>query len=366
MQPLARRARLFVLLFGWFFVGWCNTLSVVAQSGPRGLARLISCDRAAFNSFDVGKNRLIIPTPMPVYWKNLRAVFREHLHEYVLTDLSHVPGQYQAVTFGNRRDDRVWKKSILYHEYCFPAGARPQMAVIHFQRGTIRYGPNGNGCGRDFTAEDRALVELISPHVVDAWRNASELSQLRNQEGMTGGVADSGEHSAVVDCNAGMITALSPGARGMLRTYFYQDINEGCALPERLSRWMIAQRKLLKSEDAILSTPQPLCVQKGTSSLRIRLMQTTPGIAVILLKDSANATTSSRISIAGCTRRENEVMHWIAEGKRNHEIATILDLSSRTVGKHLEHVFEKLGVENRTAAVHAAFELGTRGACLNS
>ncbi|MEB3754579.1 response regulator transcription factor [Acinetobacter sp. MD2(2019)] len=51
------------------------------------------------------------------------------------------------------------------------------------------------------------------------------------------------------------------------------------------------------------------------------------------------------------TQREAEVSHWLILGKTNKDIAEILELSPRTVNKHLEHIFEKLCVENRTAAV---------------
>jgi len=54
------------------------------------------------------------------------------------------------------------------------------------------------------------------------------------------------------------------------------------------------------------------------------------------------------------TRRESEVLFWIANGKTNREIGEILDVSPRTVNKHLEGVFSKLGVENRTAAAGIA------------
>ena len=50
------------------------------------------------------------------------------------------------------------------------------------------------------------------------------------------------------------------------------------------------------------------------------------------------------------TPREAEVMLWVAQGKANADIATILATTESTVKKHLEHVFEKLGVENRGAA----------------
>ena len=54
------------------------------------------------------------------------------------------------------------------------------------------------------------------------------------------------------------------------------------------------------------------------------------------------------------TQRESEVLMWIARGKSNRDIAEILSLSPRTVNKHLEQVYAKLGVENRTSAAAIA------------
>lgn len=56
------------------------------------------------------------------------------------------------------------------------------------------------------------------------------------------------------------------------------------------------------------------------------------------------------------TLREQDVMTWVAAGKTDREIASILEMSTRTVQKHLQHVYEKLGVETRTAAVMRAME----------
>jgi len=54
------------------------------------------------------------------------------------------------------------------------------------------------------------------------------------------------------------------------------------------------------------------------------------------------------------TRREAEVLLWLARGKSNRDIGQILDVSHRTVNKHLEQIYPKLGVEGRTAAVALA------------
>jgi DNA-binding CsgD family transcriptional regulator len=54
------------------------------------------------------------------------------------------------------------------------------------------------------------------------------------------------------------------------------------------------------------------------------------------------------------TRREREVLGWVAAGKTDADIGTLLNISRRTVQKHLEHAYVKLGVETRTAAVRRA------------
>lgn len=58
----------------------------------------------------------------------------------------------------------------------------------------------------------------------------------------------------------------------------------------------------------------------------------------------------------GLTPREAEVLLWVAQGKTSAEVALILELSTGTVKKHLEHIFQKLGLENRSAAVLMAVE----------
>jgi DNA-binding CsgD family transcriptional regulator len=64
---------------------------------------------------------------------------------------------------------------------------------------------------------------------------------------------------------------------------------------------------------------------------------------------------------APLTPREREVLDWVAAGKTNRDIAAILSASPRTVEKHLERIYEKLGVETRTAAVMRVRALPRRG-----
>ena len=66
----------------------------------------------------------------------------------------------------------------------------------------------------------------------------------------------------------------------------------------------------------------------------------------------------------GLSPRESEVLSWVAYGKTNAVIGRILEMSPRTVQKHLEHIYQKLGVENRTAAAARAFEIVSTTALL--
>ena len=59
----------------------------------------------------------------------------------------------------------------------------------------------------------------------------------------------------------------------------------------------------------------------------------------------------------GISPREAEVLLWMAQGKSNGDIATICGISLGTVKKHTNHIFEKIGVEGRTAATLRALEV---------
>ncbi|WP_234192253.1 response regulator [Pseudacidovorax sp. NFM-22] len=95
-------------------------------------------------------------------------------------------------------------------------------------------------------------------------------------------------------------------------------------------------------------------VLAGTLRLSVRnLGSANLGETLLLLAQERGAPTD-RLAEAALTPRETEVLSWLAKGKTNRDIAEILGMSPRTVNKHLEHIFEKLGVETRAAAAALA------------
>jgi DNA-binding response OmpR family regulator/DNA-binding CsgD family transcriptional regulator len=80
-------------------------------------------------------------------------------------------------------------------------------------------------------------------------------------------------------------------------------------------------------------------------------------LVMLVLEERGAPPGPASLMKLGLTAREAEVLYWIAQGKSNPDVATILGASVRTVHKHVEHVFQKLGVETRNAAMLAALEV---------
>jgi len=139
----------------------------------------------------------------------------------------------------------------------------------------------------------------------------------------------------------GRIVWQTPLARQWMQRWF--DADDGVA-PPQLAAWLA-------------TTPaQPLTVIRGAA----RLVFTAADVRspeqwmIVLREESDTARVQALVALFRLTQREGEVLHWVIQGKTNRDIGDILGMSPRTVNKHLEHVFEKLGVETRTAAATLA------------
>ncbi|TMM09333.1 MAG: hypothetical protein E6F98_14800 [Actinobacteria bacterium] len=80
---------------------------------------------------------------------------------------------------------------------------------------------------------------------------------------------------------------------------------------------------------------------------------------VQLWRNAAARQRESR-SLAALTPREREILLWVARGKSNREIAAVLYLAPGTIRKHLDNVYDKLGVSNRAGAVGHALSIETK------
>ena len=144
----------------------------------------------------------------------------------------------------------------------------------------------------------------------------------------------------------------TPLARRWLPAYFEGSPPD--TLPEPLFTWLQQAAVHLKEGRDV----RPLVTQRGARQLVATLQGRTPDDDWLFVLREVNdaATVEATMQAFGLTLRESEVLYWVAKGKTNRDIGDILGSSPATVKKHLERVYEKLGVETRTAAAAMAMQ----------
>ena len=155
----------------------------------------------------------------------------------------------------------------------------------------------------------------------------------------------------------GKIMWATPQAQKLLSDDLAAETDDELVLPDAMLQWLEqAQKgKAGSKTPAMASFP-------NNDQLRLQYMgKLGPNEFLLrLAKDSGTGTPAEFSSQLGLTTREGEVLSWLSKGKTNRDIAQILGLSPRTVDKHLEQIYAKLGVENRTAAAAIATSASRR------
>ena len=98
----------------------------------------------------------------------------------------------------------------------------------------------------------------------------------------------------------------------------------------------------------------PLRIEQAGKQLVIRLVIEQE--RYLLLLEEQTLSLSQPLELLGLSQRETEVLFWIMQGKDNKAIALQLSIGKSTVGKHLESIYQKLGVQSRTEAIAQALE----------
>lgn len=162
-----------------------------------------------------------------------------------------------------------------------------------------------------------------------------------------------GQAAIALSPNADKIVWQTPLAKQLLKKYFNEDYSEFTAkTPIPLLNWV--NNIQLNKDD--LENYLPLVIIKTRSRLTFTVTETNDDeqVVILLREESDEAQIEALMNIFKLTNRESEVLYWATKGKTSRDIGDILGSSPRTVNKHLEHVFVKLGVETRTAAASMA------------
>ncbi|MDP4300809.1 response regulator transcription factor [Leptothrix discophora] len=189
-------------------------------------------------------------------------------------------------------------------------------------------------------------------------RIAAHLHTAREQRLARNALDAFGHASLVVRLVDGRVLWQTALARQMLADPAEPDSTDLRRAPVELLAWLQREARRVSQPDAAGLERQalPLDLEVGTRRLRCSLQEATgDGEWLVVLRESDDAATLEALVLAlRVTRREAEVLLWLCRGKTNRDIADILGASAATVKKHLEHVYEKLGVETRNAAAAVA------------
>lgn len=148
----------------------------------------------------------------------------------------------------------------------------------------------------------------------------------------------------------------TPLARDWMKAYFPEELDVDVATelktPARVSDWIDAAYQA----DVTGKTLEPLTIIQSSKRLTLTPadLSSDEQWMIVLREESYTAQIEALIHLFKLTKRESEVLYWTIKGKTSRDVGDILGSSPRTVNKHLEHVFVKLGVETRTAAASLA------------
>lgn len=215
----------------------------------------------------------------------------------------------------------------------------------------------GLACGGvDYVTKPIVLAELLA-------RIRVHLDNARAASGSRAALDASGRFLLATD-REGRVLWCTSKARALLcanppasHTAHGATSADGVALPT------VVIEQLLRRRRSDARSAARCVVDLGGRRLECSLLSPL-GPAELLVRltelDSTDAEGDLLQQAYNLTPREAEVLLWISRGKSNREIGEILAISPRTVNKHLEPVFVKLGVENRAAAAAVAVRTLTR------
>jgi DNA-binding CsgD family transcriptional regulator len=339
-------------------LGSLESLEEFREGALPGLRKMVPCLMATYNEVDFAAETMVMAEdPRGAVMEGGADIFVRLGHENPL-----IP-RYQRT-----RDGRPYKwsdlitrrelhKTELYREAYGPMGIEYQMAFCLPAPPEVIIGMALSRDRPDFSERDRALLNLIRGPMIQAYRTvqryAAVVQRLRAVEH---GLEQTGSGVIVLERRSGRLRPVfvSHEAARALEV----EPGERQALPAGVQTWL-DERDRVKPEGGLDRTPVLHRRSDGTSVAVQLLPGRAHGDPDTLLVEPADELVSIPILLAaGLTEREAQVMRLVALGRANGEVAGSLSISPRTVDKHLQNIYEKLGARSRTQAILTAWSIG--------
>ena len=310
---------------------------VFASHTLAALARLIPSDLISYNAVDQRRRVIAAQVDRPAGFPGMEAAFERYIHEHPL--LAHYlrTADGHAVSISDVLTRRQYHRLGIYQELYRRLGTEHQMSIVVGGGDGTVIAIALNRAGSDFSDAERRLLDRARGPLAVAYANAEQYGRFRAALEDVSSASGRGvvtlDHAGRVEhaFGAGVDLLSAPGGQeGRLR--------------EEVRLW-------LERQSPPRGPARPLVLEHDGGGLVVRLLAIGgPGRVLVVERQGASAVRLSP--------REREVLALVAEGATDVGVGSQLGLSARTVQKHLEHIYERLGVTNRTAAVTQAIRMG--------
>jgi len=231
-----------------------------------------------------------------------------------------------------------WKQTAIYNELYRRLGMVYDTSVrFYFGMRCVGFGFTDTvPLRRDY----RRFLNLMAPHLSQA-HQACQIQQAGFMGNLPRGMILLSAEGSIIECSA--------EDADLLKTYF-PDKKTFCgrALPDAVERWFRHEA----DHDSVF---KKLIARRDNDMLQLTVLRVAHGY-LILTEESKLADPITVYMEMGLTLREAEVLCWVSQGKQNSDVAVILDISTATVRKHMEHVLKKLHCETRGAAARVGLQ----------
>jgi DNA-binding CsgD family transcriptional regulator len=315
-----------------------------------GLRSLVACDVVGYNEIDpVRRTAVLVNEPAGAFFEGVEEVFSAVIHQHPIVAAAQA-GDGRTYKLSDFLTEGQFHGLELYQDMYRLVGAEDQIAFS--LPGKTIIGIAMNRPDRSFSERDRQVLEVVRPHLGQAYEQARERGlAIVLINALEEGFEEAGGGVIVLNARGGVVHA-GESARELLAAYLGPPPGDGTVLPNVVVDWLDRHTPDWPGEPLVVPGPRGRLVVR-------RLPRLHPHQPVLVLEERRLRPPSvASLRALGLTRRQAEVLRLVATGRSNSQIAGELFVSIPTVRKHLEHVYARLGVTSRAAAVARALNAG--------
>ncbi|MDH5642141.1 MAG: helix-turn-helix transcriptional regulator [Nitrospira sp.] len=323
-----------------------------------GITSLIPCSYASYNEINLPAKEMFYKSHGidQALYESTQPAFKAYLHQHPWGQRVLTTPDYGVRTLSDFMSDRAFHSLALYQEYYRHLGISRQLGVSLSVPPAVFIPIVINRDGRDFGSRERQILDVLRPHLTQAFQNATAWDRLNEHHSSLQRLFQRINKVVIQTDRRGKILWASSGVEDLFRRYRLLGPKPSPYLPSPVLDWLLKSIGRDDPQEMLLSSSKPLSLRTAHGTLTVRRLDVTKGVR-LLFEDQPYHHVLDGMFASQLSTRELEVLQILAAGKGNKEIGLLLGISHRTVQKHLERIYTKLGVENRAAAAGRLWDL---------